>query len=61
MAQEYLPLCMCVMFVRCFRRSYMNDVHVLDTDTWTWTQLTVQGVAPSPRDKVCDDDYTHRP
>jgi leucine-zipper-like transcriptional regulator 1 len=27
----------------------LNDVHVLDSDTMTWTQLAPRGVAPPPR------------
>ncbi|KAJ6737797.1 hypothetical protein OIU85_019818 [Salix viminalis] len=33
---------------------YHGDVDVLDTDTWTWTKLAVQGSSPGVRAALCD-------
>ena len=29
--------------------TYFNDVHVFDLDTYTWSNVAVEGTAPSPR------------
>lgn len=33
----------------CAESGFSNDVHALDTLTWTWTRLTPAGVPPRPR------------
>ena len=41
------------LFIHLFHRrrtkEHKNDLWLLNTDTWTWSQMTPRGVGPNPR------------
>ena len=49
-SQHTLPLCRLVIFGgRSQEKKRLNDVHFLDTETWTWHKAVTEGAVPVPR------------
>ena len=45
-----LPVCRLVIFGgRSQEKKRLNDVHFLDTETWTWHKAVTEGPVPVPR------------
>ena len=47
---DTLPWCRLVIFGgRSQEKKRLNDVHFLDTETWTWHRAVTEGAVPVPR------------